>query len=159
MLPFANTGAYGDQHVSEGLSDELRNQFSRMQSLRVTARSSSIAFQDQALDAVTIAGKLAVAALLEGTVGRGGGRLQVSVQLIDGRNGKVMWAERYDRPDKDLLAVQREIANAVVAAVLPRFAASGQAAPAPPTDDPVAYDLYLLGAQKVREADGLGSSG
>ena len=85
VLPFANTGAYGDQHVSEGLSDELRNQFSRMQSLRVTARSSSIAFEDQSLDAVTIAGKLAVAALLEGTVGRGGGRLQVSVQLIDGR--------------------------------------------------------------------------
>ncbi len=159
VLPFANTGAYGDQHVSEGLSDELRNQFSRMQSLRVTARSSSIAFQDQSLDAVTIAGKLAVAALLEGTVGRGGGRLQVSVQLIDGRDGKVMWAERYDRPDKDLLAVQREIANAVVAAVLPRFAASGQAAPAPPTEDPVAYDLYLLGRQKLREADDLGPSG
>ena len=70
VLPFANTGVYGDQHVSEGLSDELRNQFSRMQSLRVTARSSSIAFHGQSLDAVTIAGKLAVAALLEGTVGR-----------------------------------------------------------------------------------------
>ena len=156
VLPFANTGAYGEQHVSDGLSDELRNQFSRMQSLRVTARSSSVAFQGQSLDAVTIAGKLAVAALLEGTVGRGGGRLQVSVQLIDGRDGKVMWAERYDRPDKDLLAVQREIANTVVTAVLPRFAASGQVAPAPPTDDPVAYDLYLLGAQKMREAEDLG---
>ena len=116
VLPFANTGAYGDQHVSDGLSDELRNQFSRMQSLRVTARSSSITFQDQSLDAVAIAGKLAVAALLEGTVGRGGGRLQVSVQLVDGSTGTVMWAERYDRPDRDLLAVQTEIANAVVAA-------------------------------------------
>ena len=71
--------------MSEGLSDELRNQFSRLQSLRVTARSSSIAFEAQSLDAVTIAGKLAVAALLEGTVGRSGGRMQVSVQLIDGR--------------------------------------------------------------------------
>ena len=46
---------------------------------------------------------------------------------------------------------RREIANAVVAAVLPRFAASGQAAPPPPTEDPVAYDLYLLGRQKLRE--------
>ena len=155
VLPFANTGPYGDQHVSDGLSDELRNQFSRMRSLRVTARSSSVTFQDQSLDAIAIAGKLAVAALLEGTVGRGSGRLQVSVQLIDGRDGKVMWAERYDRPDKDLLTVQSEIANAVVAAVLPRFAASGQAAPAPPTEDPVAYDLYLLGRQKVREAENL----
>jgi adenylate cyclase len=145
--------------VSEGLSDELRNQFSRLQSLRVTARSSSVAFEAQSLDAVTIAGKLAVAALLEGTVGRSGGRMQVSVHLIDGRNGKVMWAERYDRPDKDLLAVQTEIANAVVAAVLPRFAASGQAPPPPPTEDPVAYDLYLLGRQKLREGGELGLRG
>ena len=153
VLPFANVGNYAEQYISEGLSDELRNQFSRMQSLTVTARSSSTAFRDQSLDAVAIAGKLAVAALLEGTVGREGGRLHVSVQLVDGRNGKVLWADRFDRPDKDLLAVQSEIASAVVAAVLPRFAASGQAAPPPPTDDPVAYDLYLLGRQKMRETD------
>jgi TolB-like protein/tetratricopeptide (TPR) repeat protein len=155
VLPFANIGAYAEQHISDGLSDELRSEFSRMQSIRVTARSSSIAFEGQSLDAVTIAGKLAVAALLEGTVGRGGGRLQVSVQLIDGKSGKVMWADRYDRPDRDLLAVQTEIANEVVAAVLPRFAASGKAALPPPTDDPVAYDLYLLGRQKLREAEQL----
>jgi tetratricopeptide (TPR) repeat protein len=126
-----------------------------MQSLTVTARSSSTAFQGQALDAVTIAGKLAVAALLEGTVARSGGRLQVAVQLVDGRSGKVLWAERYDRPDRDLLAVQNEIADAVVTAVLPRFSASGKTAPSPPTGDPVAYDLYLLGRQKLREADDL----
>jgi TolB-like protein len=159
VLPFASVGTYVDQHVTDGLSDELRNQFSRMQSLTVTARSSSIAFREQALDAVTIAGKLAVAALLEGTVARGGGRLQVSVQLVDGKSGKVMWAERYDRPDKDLLKVQSEIANAVVAAVLPRFGASGKAAPPPPTADPVAYDLYLLGQQKIREAEELDQTG
>jgi TolB-like protein/predicted Zn-dependent protease len=158
VLPFATVGAYVEPHVTDGLSDELRSQFSRMQSLRVTARTSSIAFEGQSLDAVTIAGKLAVAALLEGTVGRGGGRLQVSVQLVDGRDGKVLWAERYDRPDKDLLAVQNEIANAVVAAVLPRFVASGKAAPPPPTEDPVAYDLYLLGRQNLREAGQLYSS-
>lgn len=155
VLPFTNLGGAAERHVSDGLSDELRNQFSRMQSLTVTARSSSIAFQGQApaLDAVTIAAKLGVAALLEGTVGRDRGRLRVSVQLVDGRNGKVMWAERYDRPDADLLAVQSDIASAVVAAVLPRFAASGQAAPPPPTEDPVAYDLYLLGREKLRDAE------
>lgn len=152
VLPFVSVGSFAEPHISEGLSDELRNQFSRMQSLTVTARSSSVAFRDQSLDAVAIATKLAVAVLLEGTVGREGGRLQVSVQLVDGRSGKVLWAERFDRPDQDLLAVQSEIASAVVAAVLPRFAASGQAAPPPPTDDPVAYDLYLLGRQKQREA-------
>jgi TolB-like protein/Tfp pilus assembly protein PilF len=153
VLPFASVGVETDRYVTDGLSDELRNQFSRMQSLSVTARSSSVAFQDQALDAVTIAGKLAVAALLEGTVTRSGGRLQVAVQLVDGRSGKVLWAERFDRPDRDLIAVQSEIASAVVAAVLPRFAASGKQAPPPPTQDPVAYDLYLLGRQKLREVE------
>ncbi len=94
MLPFASVGVETDPYVTDGLSDELRNQFSHMQSLTVTARSSSIAFQDQSLDAVTIAGKLAVAALLEGTVARSGGLLQVAMQLVDGRSGKVLWAER-----------------------------------------------------------------
>jgi TolB-like protein/Tfp pilus assembly protein PilF len=155
VMPFSIMGSGTDRYVAEGLSDELRNQFSRMQSLSVTARSSSIAFDGQALDAVTIAGKLAVAALLEGTVARSGGRLQVAVQLVDGRNGRVLWADRYDRPDRDLLAVQRDISGAVVAAVLPRFASSGQSAPPPPTEDPVAYDLYLLAREKLREADDL----
>lgn len=153
VLPFAPVGAGTDRYLADGLSDELRNQFSRMQSLSVTARSSSIAFEGQALDAVTIASRLAVAALLEGTVARSGGRLQVSVQLVDGRSGKVLWAERYDRLDRDLLTVQGEIAGKVVAAVLPRFSASGRSAPPPPTDDPVAYDLYLLGRQKLHEAE------
>ncbi len=53
MLPFDAVGVETDRYVTDGLSDELRNQFSRMQSLVVTARSSSIAFQDQTLDAVT----------------------------------------------------------------------------------------------------------
>ena len=152
VLPFDAVGVETDRYVTDGLSDELRNQLSRMQSLVVTARSSSIAFQDQTLDAVTIAGKLAVAALLEGTVARSGGRLQVSVQLVDGRSGKILWAGRYDRPDRDLLDVQTKIAAQVVAAVLPRFSASGRSAPPPPTEDPVAYDLYLLGREELREA-------
>jgi len=111
-----------------------------------------MAFVGQSIDAVTIAGKLAVATLLEGTIGREGGRIAVSVQLVDGQTGKILWFERYDRPDKDVLAVQSDIANAVVAAVLPRFSASGQQSPPLPTQDPVAYDFYLLGRQHLRKA-------
>ena len=155
VLPFANLGGEAERHLSDGLSDELRGQFSRMKSLTVTSRSSSEAFRglDPPLDAVTMAAKLAVAALLEGSVARDRGRLRVAVQLVDGGTGKVLWAERYDRPDADLLAVQTEIAGAVVRAVLPRFAAAGNTAPPPPTEDPVAYDLYLLAREKMREAD------
>ncbi len=161
VLPFANLGGEAERHLSDGLSDELRSQFSRMKSLTVTSRSSSEAFRDldPPLDAVSMAAKLAVAALLEGSVARDRGRLRVAVQLVDGTTGKVMWAERYDRPDTDLLAVQAEIAGAVVRAVLPRFAAAGNTAPPPPTEDPVAYDLYLLAREKMREADPLAGSG
>jgi TolB-like protein len=127
VLPFANLGGEAERHLSDGLSDELRSQFSRMKSLTVTSRSSSDAVRnvDPPLDAASMAAKLAVAALLEGSVARDRGRLRVAVQLVDGTTGKVMWAERYDRPDTDLLAVQAEIAGAVVRAVLPRFAAAG----------------------------------
>jgi TolB-like protein len=157
VLPFANLGGEAERHLSDGLSDELRNQFSRMQSLTVTSRSSSEALRglDPPLDAVTMAGRLAVATLLEGSVARDRGRLRVAVQLVDGGSGKVLWAERYDRADADLLAVQSEIAGAVVRAVLPRFAAAGNTAPPPPTEDPVAYDLYLLAREKLRDADSL----
>jgi len=55
--------------------------------------------------------------------------------------------------DRDLIDVQSEIASSVVTEVLPRFAASGKQAPPPPTQDPIAYDLYLLGRQKLREVD------
>lgn len=161
VLPFANLGGEAERHLSDGLSDELRSQFSRMKSLTVTSRSSSEAFRDfdPPLDAITLASKLAVATLLEGSVARDRGRLRVAVQLVDGGNGKVLWAERYDRADTDLLAVQAEIAGAVVRAVLPRFAAAGNTAPPPPTEDPVAYDLYLLAREKMREADPLAGSG
>ena len=161
VLPFANLGGEAERHLSDGLSDELRSQFSRLKSLTVTSRSSSEAVRelDPPLDAVTIAARLAVATLLEGSVARDRGRLRVAVQLVDGGNGNVLWAERYDRPDTDLLAVQAEIAGAVVHAVLPRFAAAGNTAPPPPTEDPVAYDLYLLAREKMREADPLAGSG
>jgi len=160
VLPFANLGGEAERHLSDGLSDELRGQFSRMKSLTVTSRSSSEALRglDPPLDAVTMATKLAVATLLEGSVARDRGRLRVSVQLVDGGSGKVLWAERYDRPDKDLLSVQAEIAGTVVRAVLPRFAAAGNTAPPPPTEDPVAYDLYLLAREKMRDADPLAGS-
>ena len=154
VLPFANvSGRPEDRYLSEGLSDELRDQLSRMQSLAVSARSSSIAFEGRAHDAVTIAERLAVAALLEGTVRRDGDRIRVSVQLVNGRDGKLLWSERYDRARADLLQVQDEIAGAVVAAVLPKFAAPGGKVGRLPTNDPVAYDLYLLGRQRERDAE------
>ena len=154
VLPFANvSGRPEDRYLSEGLSDELRDQLSRMQSLAISARSSSIAFEGRTHDAVTIAERLAVAALLEGTVRRDGDRIRVSVQLVNGRDGKLLWSERYDRARADLLQVQDEIASAVVAAVLPKFAARGGKVGRLPTNDPVAYDLYLVGRQRERDAE------
>src|SRR6185436_9100324 len=97
VLPLVSVGSVTDDYLAEGISDELRDQFARMRSLSVTGRSSSMAFVGQSIDAVTIAGKLAVATLLEGTIGREGGRIAVSVQLVDGQTGKILWFERYDR--------------------------------------------------------------
>jgi serine/threonine-protein kinase len=154
VLPFANvSGAPEDAYLSAGLSDELRDQLSRFRSLAVSARSSSLAFEGENVDAPTIAEKLAVGALLEGTVRRDGERIRVSVQLVNGRDGKLLWSERYDRPRTDLLRVQDDVARTVAATILPKFVAVPESV-GPRTEDPVAYDLYLLAHEYEREAGG-----
>ena len=87
------------------------------------------------------------------TVRRDGERIRVSVQLVNGRDGKLLWSERYDRPRTDLLRVQDEVARTVAATILPKFVAVPESV-GPRTEDPVAYDLYLLAHEYEREAGG-----
>ncbi len=152
ILPFDNvSGEVSDEYLAEGFGDELRDQLSRVPSLKVISRSSSHAAENQSLPATRVAERLDVAALVEGTVRRDGKRLSVSAQLVDGRDGSVLWSSDYDRSTDDLLTVQAEIARAIVAAVLPQFVAQGGQIPATSTTVVSAQDLFLLGRHLERE--------
>jgi len=154
VMPFDYSGSNpDDSYLGPGLSDELRDQLGRVAGLRIAARSSSIAAVQQGADAKATAQKLGVAHLLEGNMRRRGNMLRVSVQLIDGSNGLVVWNDTFDRDRRELLNVQQDIAAAVVRTVLP---GSGQPIAEPATQDATANELMLLARhyeQQVRERE------
>lgn len=151
VLPFVNLSGTPEQdYFSDGLSEELRATLARNGDLQVMAQASSGQFRDRQDDAVTIASKLGVACLLDGSVRRAGGVVRVTADLIDGETGFSRWSQIFDRALSDIFAVQSEIAGSVAQSLVTRFAASGgDAAPAPApaggTGNVLAYDAYLRG--------------
>jgi hypothetical protein len=126
--------------------------------LLVVARSSSFSLRGKNLDARTIAERLGVAAVLEGAVRRDGRRLKLSAKLVDGKTGYQLWSGSFDREVNDVFAVQAELAQAVIEAIVPLArgddpaAVSAATSATPLTTSLSAYDLYLLGraAQTMR---------
>lgn len=150
VLPFVNAGDDRDDYLSEGIADELRDQLGRVAGLQVAARASSVAVREEEMGAGEIAGKLGVGRLIEGSLVKQGGRLRISVRVVDGATGFQTWSRSFDREAGDLLDIQQEIAAAVVAAV-----AGDEEAPPPVAADFTAYDKMLLARhyeQEVRDA-------
>ena len=145
VLPFVDMSEKQDQeYFSDGLSEELIDLLAQVQDLRVPARTSSFAFKGKADDVPSIAQKLRVAHVLEGSVRKAGNTLRVTVQLIRADNGYHVWSKTYDRDVKDIFAVQDDIAAAVVE-VLKAKLAPKQAVAAYRSSNTEAYNQYLLG--------------
>ena len=160
VLPFANlSGDPGQEYVSDGLAEEVLARLGRVPGLKVIASSSSFSFKGKNLDAKSIAEKLGVTTLLEGSVRSDGRKLRVNAKLVDGKTGYQLWSGSFDREATDVFAVQAELAAAVIEAIIP--AARGDLSPAPPpTTNLDAHDHYLLGiaAQRSRAAKRLAES-
>ena len=149
VLPFDNAGGNaGDLYLSEGLSDELRDQLGRVEGLRIAARSSSLAARERGMDALTASDNLRVAHLVEGSVRRQGNRLRVSVQLIEGQTGLALWSDTYERGASELLAVQQTVAEEIVHRILPDAQVD---AAGPATRDADANELMLLAQYYERQ--------
>jgi TolB-like protein len=151
VLPFVNlSGDPGQDYFSDGLSEEVRATLARNLKLQVMAQASSARFRDSKDDAPTIAAKLGVAFLLDGTVRRSGNILRITADLIEGATGFSRWSQTFDRVVQDVFAIQSEIASTVANALIARVTDSespdGTAALAPgSTRSVAAYDAYLRG--------------
>lgn len=152
VLPFVNLSKNPDQdYFSDGLSEELRATLARNLKLLVMAQASSSKFRARRDDAVTIAAKLGVAFLLDGSVRRAGEVVRVTVDLIDGETGFSRWSRTFERKLQDIFAVQSEIADTVARALTAEVDAGavkgGQEVPAVSggTTNVEAYDAYLRG--------------
>ena len=147
VLAFVNMSSDKEQeYFSDGLAEELLDLLAKTPGLHVIARTSSFSFKGKSEDIPTIAGKLKVANILEGSVRKSGNRLRVTTQLIRADTGEHIWSETYDRELKDVFKVQDEIAGAVVAALKLKLAPAQNAA-AHGTANTEAYNQYLLGRQ------------
>lgn len=145
VLPFENMSSDKDQeYFSDGLSEELIDQLSKIPDLRVPARTSSFYFKGKSDDIAVIARKLHVANILEGSVRKSGNRLRVTAELIRADNGYHVWSETYDRDSKDVFKVQDDIAGAVVAALKTKLSPAARNESSR-TTNPQAYNQYLLG--------------
>jgi serine/threonine protein kinase/Tfp pilus assembly protein PilF len=145
VLPFVNmSGDKGQEYFSEGLTEELLNSLSRINELQVAARTSSFSFQGEHPDITTVAHKLNVGAVLEGSVRRSAHTVRVTTQLINGVTGFQLWSQTYDRDLGDVLKLQAEIATAVASAL--KVALLGDEAAkivVGGTRNPAAFDSYL----------------
>jgi TolB-like protein/DNA-binding winged helix-turn-helix (wHTH) protein/cytochrome c-type biogenesis protein CcmH/NrfG len=149
VLPFSNlSGDPKQEYFSDGITEELINALAQVDALKVIARTSSFQFKDKDADIGTIARKLNVAAILEGSVRRSGNQVRVTAQLIDAVNGFHIWSQDYDRDLNNVLLLQTDIATRVAHELQAKLL--GDEAPKIElggTRNAAAFDAYLRGSR------------
>ncbi|HEV2130010.1 MAG TPA: tetratricopeptide repeat protein, partial [Longimicrobiaceae bacterium] len=146
-LPFANmSGDEENEYLADGLTEELINALTKIDGLRVAARTSSFAFKGRSAGIEEIAERLGVDIVIEGSLRRIGDRLRIAVQLISVEDGYHLWSDTFNRQLEDVFLLQEEIARAVATALEVTLAGEAQAPLVKAsTGDVEAYTLYLKG--------------
>lgn len=141
VLPLANLSGQPDQDFfSDGMTEALTSALARIRQLRVISRSSAMQYRDTRLSLPEIARNLGVDAVIEGSIVRSGGRVRVTVQLIDAATDTHLWSKDYERDAKDVIEIQREVAREVAREIhLQIYPTTATAVP------PQAHERYLRG--------------
>ena len=149
VLPFVNmSGDVEQEYFSDGITEDLITDLSKISSLGVIARNTSFTFKGKSVEARSLGRELDVSHILEGSVRKSGNRLRITAQLIETVNGHHLWAERYDRELADIFDIQDEISKAIVEALkLKLLPAEKKAIEQRGTDNAEAYNLYLMARQ------------
>jgi serine/threonine-protein kinase len=147
VLPFQNKSSDADtEYLSDGLAESLIYRLSQLPNLKVSPTSSVIRYKGKDTDLAQIAKELEVDAVMSGRVSQRGEDLTISVELVDARTKKIIWAEQYDRKMSDLLATQREIATTIAQKLELKLSGSeAKGITKRYTDSNDAYQLYLRG--------------
>lgn len=150
VLPFINVSGDTEQdHLAQGLTDDLITELSKVSGLFVIARHSVLAVQNGAGKIQDVAAELGVHYVLEGTLQRAGPRLRINVKLIDALSGLSVWAERYDRQYADLFAIQDDVTGKIISALAVELS-DGERTQLEriPSDNLEAYDYYMRAEQE-----------
>jgi adenylate cyclase len=149
VLPFQNMSGDAEQeYFSDGISEDITTDLSKVSALEVIARNTAFTFKGQSVNVREVARKLGVTHVLEGSVRKAGNQVRITAQLIDGASGGHIWADRYDRDLTDIFSIQDEISKAIVAALkLKLLPEEKKAIEQRGTQSAEAYNLYLLARQ------------
>jgi adenylate cyclase len=150
VLPFVNmSGDPEQEYFSDGISEDIITDLSKVSALSVIARNTAFTLKGQAVDVKDVAKTLGVDHVLEGSVRKAGNRVRITAQLIDGKAGDHLWADRYDRDLTDIFAIQDEISKEIVRALkIKLLPEEEQAIETRGTDSVEAYNLYLMARQQ-----------
>jgi adenylate cyclase len=148
------SGEPEQEYFSDGITEDITTDLSKISALEVVARNTAFAFKGQNPDVQEVARQLSVTHVLEGSVRKAGSRVRINAQLIDGSTGKHLWADRYDRDLTDIFEIQDEISKAIVEALkVNRLPAEKKAIEARGTSSVEAYNMYLMARQQVISGD------
>jgi len=149
VLPFQNMSGDSEQeYFSDGISEDITTDLSKISALEVIARNTAFTFKGQSVNVSEVAKKLGVTHVLEGSVRKAGNQVRITAQLIDGRTGGHVWADRFDRDLTDIFSIQDEISKAIVAALkLKLMPQEKKAIEQRGTQSAEAYNLYLMARQ------------
>lgn len=158
VLPFENmTDDKENAYFADGIQDDILTSLSKIGDLKVISRTSTLAYRGREAGKLReIADTLGVATILEGSVRRAGDRVAVSVQLIEARNDRQIWAERYDRTLEDSLGLQGELAAEIAKALRAKLSPEEKERVArKPTNNAEAYAVYLRAFELEHRPDTL----
>ena len=149
VLPFANmSGDLGQEYFSDGITEELTTSLSRLSDLFVISRNSAFFYKGKAVKMQDLSKELGVRYVLEGSLRKAGDQVRITAQLIDATTDYHLWSERYDRPLKDIFALQDEIVQKIVATLKLQLALWERGVLVRKrTDNLEAYDFYLRGLE------------
>src|SRR6478609_4190322 len=152
ILPFTNMSGDAEQeYFSDGISEDIITDLSKIAGLTVIARNSSFTYKGRSVDIRTVGRELGVQSVLEGSIRRAGKRVRIAAQLIDTTNGGHLWADRYDRDLTDIFEVQDDVTHRIVDALKITLSPAEKERLADietsKTSNVVAYDCVLRGRE------------
>ena len=159
VLPFDNlSGDPGQEYFSDGITEDLITDLSKISGLFVIARNSVFIYKQKAVKIAEVGRELGVRYVLEGSVRKANGRVRITAQLVDATTEGHLWAERYDRDLNDIFALQDEVTQKIVTALAVKLTEDEQRRLMRQyTDNIEAYDYYLRGfeyfSRQTKEAN------
>jgi adenylate cyclase len=149
VMPFTNmSGDPEQEYFADGITEDIITDLSKISGLSVVARNSVFTYKGQSADVREVSRLLHVATVLEGSVRKSGQRIRITAQLINGKDGIHLWADRYDRDLNDIFAIQDEITRTIVEQLKIKLLPNErQAVERTPTENVEAYTYYLRGRQ------------